>query len=108
MGLARLRPPPTAKAQVTLIGAICFCCPGIYNAVTAMAGGIADPEVVSYRHVVLFVLVMGCPPLWGTGVVTRRSAGVPARGCARRAWVVTSLPLCGHLPGASRLAVVFE
>ena len=40
-----MRPPPTAKAQVTLIGAICFCCPGIYNAVTAMAGGIADPEV---------------------------------------------------------------
>jgi len=35
----------SALAQVVLIGFICFCCPGIYNAVTAMAGGIDDAEV---------------------------------------------------------------
>ena len=44
-GLARLRPPPTAKAQATLTGATCPCCPGACDAVTAVAGGVADPEV---------------------------------------------------------------
>ena len=41
----RLPKRNSALAQVILIGAICFCCPGIYNAVIAMAGGIDDPEV---------------------------------------------------------------
>ena len=35
--------PPTARAQVILIGAICFACPGMYNAITSLAGGIDDP-----------------------------------------------------------------
>ena len=34
---------PTARAQVLVIGAICFACPGMYNAITSLAGGIADP-----------------------------------------------------------------
>eukprot|EP00039_Didymoeca_costata_P012413 m.179345 g.179345 ORF g.179345 m.179345 type:complete len:455 (+) comp15475_c1_seq17:111-1475(+) len=35
----------SALFQVVLVGLICFCCPGMYNAITAMAGGIGDNEV---------------------------------------------------------------
>ena len=35
----------SALSQVILVGFICFCCPGIYNAIVAMAGGIGDPSV---------------------------------------------------------------
>ena len=35
----------TTTAQVVLLGIIFFCIPGMYNAVTSMAGGVNDPAV---------------------------------------------------------------
>ena len=37
----------SALSQVLLLGAICFCVPGMWNSITSMAGGIEDQAVVS-------------------------------------------------------------
>lgn len=43
----------SARSQILVIGAICFACPGMYNAITAMAGGIADAKVNNLANALL-------------------------------------------------------
>jgi len=43
----------SASTQVALLGLICFCCPGMWNSITSMAGGI-DPQVVSNATATLY------------------------------------------------------
>eukprot|EP01065_Artemidia_motanka_P000418 TRINITY_DN10188_c1_g4_i1.p1 TRINITY_DN10188_c1_g4~~TRINITY_DN10188_c1_g4_i1.p1 ORF type:complete len:468 (+),score=134.17 TRINITY_DN10188_c1_g4_i1:100-1503(+) len=48
-----------ALSQVVLVGFVCFCCPGMYNAVTSMAGGI-DQQVASNATSVLYGFFCVC------------------------------------------------
>ena len=51
--MSRLRTP---VGQVLLLGVIMLCVPGIFNALTSMAGGIDDPAVASQATAVLYVM----------------------------------------------------
>jgi MFS family permease len=46
----------TPLRQVVLLGCIMLCVPGMFNAVTSMAGGIDDPAVASQATAVLYVM----------------------------------------------------
>jgi MFS family permease len=41
-------------SQVTLVGFVCFCEPGLYNAIISMAGGINDPELISTSNTIVY------------------------------------------------------
>ena len=41
-------------SQVALVGLICFCEPGLYNAIISMAGGINDPELISTSNTIVY------------------------------------------------------
>ena len=43
-----------ARMQVLLISCICFCCPGMWNSLTSMAGGI-DPQMASQATAALYL-----------------------------------------------------
>ena len=51
--MTRLRTP---LGQVVLLGTIMLCVPGMFNAVTSMAGGIDDPAVASQATATLYVM----------------------------------------------------
>ena len=42
-------------SQVTLVGFVCFCEPGLYNAIISMAGGINDPELISVSNIIVYL-----------------------------------------------------
>mmetsp|Transcript_30121 Transcript_30121/g.56766 ORF Transcript_30121/g.56766 Transcript_30121/m.56766 type:complete len:441 (+) Transcript_30121:150-1472(+) len=44
-----------ADSQVALLGLICFCCPGMYNSIISLAGGI-DTRVASTSTAMLYAL----------------------------------------------------
>ena len=48
------RRPRSSMSQVVLLGIVCFCVPGTWNAVTSMAGGIRDKAVVSEATSLLY------------------------------------------------------
>jgi MFS family permease len=41
--------------QVALVGLVCFCEPGLYNAITSMAGGINNPELVATSNMIVYL-----------------------------------------------------
>ena len=41
--------------QVALVGLVCFCEPGLYNAIVSMAGGIDDPELVATSNMIVYL-----------------------------------------------------
>ncbi|CAK4073364.1 unnamed protein product [Aphanomyces euteiches] len=59
---------PTALAQVILVSVVCFTCPGLFNALTNIAAGVADPTITYNGSAILyaFFAVFG---FFGGGVV---------------------------------------
>ena len=41
--------------QVALVGLVCFCEPGLYNAIVSMAGGIDDPDLVATSNMIIYL-----------------------------------------------------
>ena len=41
--------------QVALVGLVCFCEPGLYNAIVSMAGGIDDPDLVATSNMIVYL-----------------------------------------------------
>ncbi|DAZ93634.1 TPA: hypothetical protein N0F65_007968, partial [Lagenidium giganteum] len=56
MGLASFLAQPTAMSQVLIIAFTCFCCPGLFNALTSVASGIADPTIAYNGTSILYGL----------------------------------------------------
>ncbi|DBA01989.1 TPA: hypothetical protein N0F65_006722 [Lagenidium giganteum] len=64
-------PPPkpnpgaSALSQILIISLTCFCCPGLFNALSSVASGIADPSIayngtsILYAFFAIFGLVAG-------------------------------------------------
>lgn len=49
------------NVQVFLVGFICFCCPGMFNALNGMGGaGQADPKVTNDANTALAVTFTVC------------------------------------------------
>ncbi|TMW66358.1 hypothetical protein Poli38472_004123 [Pythium oligandrum] len=44
-----------AKTQVLLLSAICFCCPGLFNALSSFASGLQDPTMAFAGNVLIYV-----------------------------------------------------
>jgi MFS family permease len=44
-----------AIGQTVLLGLVCFCVPGMWNSITAMAGGVQDPAVSSAATACLYI-----------------------------------------------------
>lgn len=44
----------SVRAQTLLLGFVCFCVPGMWNAITSMAGGISDKAVASQAMAALY------------------------------------------------------
>ncbi|DBA01994.1 TPA: LOW QUALITY PROTEIN: hypothetical protein N0F65_006727 [Lagenidium giganteum] len=55
----------SASSQVLIIALTCFCCPGLFNALSSVASGIADPSIayngtsILYGFFAVFGLVAG-------------------------------------------------
>merc|ERR550537_1714456 len=45
----------SAAGQTVLLGLVCFCVPGMWNSITAMAGGVHDPRISSAATACLYV-----------------------------------------------------
>ncbi|DBA00065.1 TPA: hypothetical protein N0F65_003731 [Lagenidium giganteum] len=65
MAATTSRSHATALSQVMIIALTCFCCPGLFNALSSVASGIADPSIayqgtsVLYGFFAVFGLVAG-------------------------------------------------
>jgi hypothetical protein len=42
-------------AQVGLVGLVCFCGPGLYNAIVSMAGGIDEPALNARSNMLVYL-----------------------------------------------------
>jgi hypothetical protein len=43
-----------AQFQIYIISIICFCCPGLFNALTSFASGIADPTIAYNGNAIIY------------------------------------------------------
>ena len=75
----------TTTSQVVLLGVIFLCVPGMFNAVTSMAGGLDDPSVASPATAALYVCFAAFSLL----------APVPVNVCGIR--MTMALGACGYI-----------
>jgi hypothetical protein len=50
----------SASVQLLVVSCICFCCPGLFNALTSFASGLADPTVAYWGNVVVYLSFASC------------------------------------------------
>ena len=59
--------------QVALVGLVCFCEPGLYNAIVSMAGGIDNPDLVATSNMIIY-LTFALSSLAAPAVINRVGA----------------------------------
>ncbi|GLD92893.1 hypothetical protein PINS_up001472 [Pythium insidiosum] len=49
------RPSHAAYTQIVLLSVVCFCCPGLFNALSSFASGLDDPTLAFNGNVVIYL-----------------------------------------------------
>ncbi|KAF0709699.1 hypothetical protein As57867_005775, partial [Aphanomyces stellatus] len=59
---------PTALSQVLIVAAVCFTCPGLYNAISSIAAGVND-ETINYNATAVLYACFALFGLFAGGIV---------------------------------------
>ncbi|KAF0720183.1 Aste57867_506 [Aphanomyces stellatus] len=59
---------PTALSQVLIVACTCFCCPGLFNALSSVAAGVSD-ETISYNATAVLYACFAVAGLFAGGIV---------------------------------------
>ncbi|RQM11467.1 hypothetical protein B5M09_010556, partial [Aphanomyces astaci] len=59
---------PSALSQVLLVSFTCFCCPGLFNALSSVAAGVSD-ETIAYNATAVLYACFSVAGLFAGGIV---------------------------------------